>query len=87
MSLRRRDTNEDAPWSSTPSRGKATSEHAALTALSQSTATDRKSGAVDDVGSQPFSCFEDNGYRWSDPCYASDHTWACQPSWREPIQP
>ncbi|SPO20431.1 uncharacterized protein UTRI_00830_B [Ustilago trichophora] len=57
MSLRRRDANEDAPWSSTPSRGKATSEHAALTALSCSTAaaaeTGRKSSALDDVGLSP----------------------------------
>ncbi|KAJ9476444.1 hypothetical protein PHBOTO_000094 [Pseudozyma hubeiensis] len=56
MSLRRRDAIEDAPWSSTPSRGKAiTSDHAALTALSCSTAAEagRKGGAVEDVGLSP----------------------------------
>ncbi|CDW98739.1 hypothetical protein [Sporisorium scitamineum] len=56
MSLRRRDAIEDAPWSSTPSRGKATSEHAALTALSCSSAaaeTGRKGTALDDVGLSP----------------------------------
>ncbi|TKY90969.1 hypothetical protein EX895_000968 [Sporisorium graminicola] len=56
MSVRRRDAIEDAPWSSTPSRGKATSEHAALTALScSSTAaeTGRKGGALDDLCLSP----------------------------------
>lgn len=56
MSLRRRDAIEDAPWSSTPSRGKAmASEHGALTALSCSAAaeTRRKGGAIDDVGLSP----------------------------------
>ena len=54
MSMRR-DANGDAPWSSTPSRGKATSEHAALTALTCSTTAEkgrRKSGDVD-VGLSP----------------------------------
>ena len=55
MSLRRRDANEDAPWSSTPSRGKAASEHTALTALSCSNAaeTGRKNAGLDDVGLSP----------------------------------
>ncbi|KAJ1029979.1 hypothetical protein NDA16_000892 [Ustilago loliicola] len=49
ISLKRRESNEDAPWSSTPSRGKAASQHAALTALSCSTTADVAGKKNDDV--------------------------------------
>ncbi|EST06666.1 hypothetical protein PSEUBRA_004580 [Kalmanozyma brasiliensis GHG001] len=55
MSLKRRDAIEDAPWSSTPSRGKVASAHAALNALSCSSTADggRKAGALDDLALSP----------------------------------
>ncbi|SAM59021.1 uncharacterized protein UBRO_01127 [Ustilago bromivora] len=49
MSLKRRESDGDATWSSTPSRGKAASEHAALIALSSSTAAEITGRKNDEV--------------------------------------
>lgn len=59
MSLKRRESNGDGPWSSTPSRAKATSEHAALAALSCSTTADvvgrKNDDAVGGLSPSPVS--------------------------------